>query len=80
MIFHYLLSKIVNNEQPDNFHELVPPLVAANVNHNLRSSHNYMYLLTICLFTNILTFHVLFKHGILLIVLLEFFLRFPLLD
>ena len=40
MIFHYLLSKFVNNEEPDNLHELVPPLVAANVNHNLRSSHN----------------------------------------
>ena len=32
--------QIVNNEEPDNLHELVPPLVAANVNHNLRSSHN----------------------------------------
>jgi hypothetical protein len=28
-----------------------------------------MYLLTVCLFTKILTFHVLFKHGILWIVL-----------
>ena len=64
MIFHYLLSKIVNNGKPDNLHELVPPLVAANVNHNLRSSHIDMYLYTICLFTKILTFHVLFKHGI----------------
>ena len=45
MIFHYLPSKIVNNEEPDDLHELVPPLVAANVNHNLRNSHNYMYLL-----------------------------------
>ena len=36
-----------------------------------------MYLLTVCLFTKILTFHVLFKHGIHWIVLLEIFLRFP---
>jgi hypothetical protein len=36
-----------------------------------------MYLLIVCLFTKILTFHVLFKHGILWIVLLEIFLRFP---
>jgi hypothetical protein len=110
-----LFYKIVNKEAPDYLYELVPPLVAANVNYNLRNSHNiraasicifsrrlqfacpqlsqtseayskigrmktkyifsliiiyvtvtiYMYLLIVCLFTKILTFHVLFKHGIL---------------
>ena len=32
--------KIVNKEAPDYLYELVPPLVAANVNYNLRNSHN----------------------------------------
>jgi hypothetical protein len=35
-----LFYKIVNNEAPDYVYELVPPLVAANVNYNLRNSHN----------------------------------------
>jgi positive regulator of sigma E activity len=41
-----------------------------------------MYFLNVCLFTIILTFHVLFKHEILWIVLhvLEIVLRFPLLN
>ena len=34
------LYKIVNKETPDYLYELVPPLVAANVNYNLRNSHN----------------------------------------
>jgi hypothetical protein len=29
-----------NKEAPDYLYELVPPLVAANVNYNLRNSHN----------------------------------------
>jgi hypothetical protein len=35
-----LFYKIVNKEAPDHLYELVPPLVAANVNYNLRNSHN----------------------------------------
>ena len=35
-----LFYKIVNKEAPDYLYELVPPLVAANVNYNLRNSHN----------------------------------------
>jgi hypothetical protein len=35
-----LFYKIVNKEEPDYLYELVPPLVAASVNYNLRSSHN----------------------------------------
>ena len=35
-----LFYKIVNKEAPDDLFELVPPLVAANVNYNLRNSHN----------------------------------------
>ena len=57
--------KIVNKEAPDYLYELVPPLVAANVNYNLLTVTIYMYLLIVFLFTKILTFHVLFKHGIL---------------
>jgi hypothetical protein len=34
-----LFYKIVNKEAPDYLYELVSPLVAANVNNNLRSSH-----------------------------------------
>jgi hypothetical protein len=34
------LSKIVNKEAPDYLDELDPPLMAANVNYNLRNSHN----------------------------------------
>jgi hypothetical protein len=34
-----LFYKIVNKEAPDYLYELVPPLVAANVNYNLRNSH-----------------------------------------
>jgi hypothetical protein len=30
----------VNKEAPDYLYELVPPLVAANVNYNLRNSQN----------------------------------------
>jgi hypothetical protein len=30
----------VNKEVPDYLYELVPPLVAANVNYNSRNSHN----------------------------------------
>ena len=33
-------NKIVNKEAPDYLYELVPPLVAANVNFNLNNSHN----------------------------------------
>ena len=32
--------KIFNKEAPDYLYELVSPLVAANVNYNLRNSHN----------------------------------------
>ena len=32
--------KIVNKKAPDYLYELVPPLVAANVNYNLRNNHN----------------------------------------
>jgi hypothetical protein len=35
-----LVYKIVNKEAPDYLYELVPPLVSANVNYNLRNSHN----------------------------------------
>ena len=35
-----LFYKIVNKEAPDYLFELVPPLVAANVNYNLPNSHN----------------------------------------
>jgi hypothetical protein len=35
-----LFYKIVNKEAPGYLYELVPPLVAANVNYNLRNSHN----------------------------------------
>ena len=35
-----LFYKIVNKEAPDYLYELVPPLVVANVNFNLRNSHN----------------------------------------
>ena len=35
-----LFYKIVNKEAPDYLYELVPPLVAAPVNYNLRNSHN----------------------------------------
>ena len=35
-----LFYKIVNKEAPDYLYELVPPLVAANVNYNLRNRHN----------------------------------------
>jgi hypothetical protein len=38
--FAWYKSKIVNKEEPDYLYELVPPLVAANVNYNLRNSHN----------------------------------------
>jgi hypothetical protein len=34
------MGNIVNKEAPDYLYELVPPLVAANVNYNLRNSHN----------------------------------------
>ena len=37
LLFFY---KIVNKEAPDYLYELVPPLVSANVNYNLRNSHN----------------------------------------
>ena len=74
-----LFYKIVNKEAPDYLHELVPPLVTANVNYNLRNSHN-IHVPFNRLFTKILTFHVLFKDGILWIKLLEIFLRFPLLN
>ena len=37
LLFFY---KIVNKEAPDYLFELVPLLVAANANYNLRSSHN----------------------------------------
>ena len=37
LLFFY---KIVNKESPDYLYELVPRLVAANVNYNLRNSHN----------------------------------------
>jgi hypothetical protein len=56
LLFFY---KIVNKEAPDYLYELVPPLVSANVNYNLRNSHN------IHVPSNRLLFHVLFKHGIL---------------
>ena len=35
-----LFYKIVNKEAPDFLYELVPPLVEASVNYNLRSHHN----------------------------------------
>jgi hypothetical protein len=35
-----LFYKIFNKEVPDYLYELVPPLVAANVNLNLNNSHN----------------------------------------
>ena len=35
-----IFYKIVNKEAPDYLYELVPPLEAANVNNNLRNSHN----------------------------------------
>ena len=76
LLFFY---KIVKKEALDYLYELVPPLVAANVNYNLRNSHN-IHVPFNRLFTKILTFHVLFKHGILWIVLLEIFLFFPLLN
>ena len=37
---YFFFYKIVNKEAPDYLYELVPPLVAANVNYNLRNSHN----------------------------------------
>ena len=37
LLFFY---KIVNKEAPDYLYELVPHLVEANVNYNLRNSHN----------------------------------------
>jgi hypothetical protein len=37
LLFFY---KIVIKEAPDYLYELVPPLVAANVNYNLRNSYN----------------------------------------
>ena len=40
--YFFFFCKIVNKEfeAPDYLNELVPPLVTANVNHNLRNSHN----------------------------------------
>jgi hypothetical protein len=38
--FFFFFNKIVNKEAPDYLYELVPPLVAATVNYNLRNSHN----------------------------------------
>ena len=40
MLLFFLFYKIVNKEAPDYLYELVPPLVTANVNYNLRNSHN----------------------------------------
>ena len=37
---YFFFFKIVNKEAPDYSYELVPPLVAANVNYNLCNSHN----------------------------------------
>ena len=37
---YFFLNKIVNKEAPDYLDELDPPLMAANVNYNLRNSHN----------------------------------------
>ena len=37
---YFFFYQIVNKEAPDYLFELVPPLVAANANYNLRSSHN----------------------------------------
>ena len=73
----YFFYKIVNKEAPDYLYELVPPLVAANVNYNLHSSHNIHVPFNRLSVYQIFTFHVLFKHGIRWIVLLEIFLSFP---
>ena len=37
---YFFFYKIVNKEAPDYSYELVPLLVAANVNYNLCNSHN----------------------------------------